>query len=77
MAKPIIRTSSGEDTIRYLEKILKGKKVITAEIDDTIIIKQIFEPFKTWASPIWKKAKEEGITEKDIQEIIKEARQRA
>lgn len=77
MKKPIIRTSSGEEVIRYLEKILKGKKVITAEIDDTIIIKQIIEPFKTWASPIWKMAREEGITEKEIREIIKEVRQRA
>jgi hypothetical protein len=74
--KQDIRTMTGEDTVRYLEKKLKGKTVISVEVGDTILIKESKMSFKKWASPLWVKAKEEGLTEKDISDIIKEARNR-
>ena len=72
-----IKTIQGEELISQLKKKLKGKQWITAEMGDTLVIKEVKESFESWTSPIQKIAREEGITEEEIDRIIQEVRGRA
>ena len=72
-----VKTMTRDAMLSYLGKKLKGNCIMAVEMDDTIVIKQKVESFKEWASSIWKEAKRQKLTEKDIKAIIKEARMSA
>ena len=69
-----VKTMTGEETVLYLQDKLRGKKVISVEVGDTILIKECSESFDAWASPIRNVAKQQGISEDAIKEIIQEVR---
>lgn len=69
-----IKTMSSDELLRYLKEKLKGKEIMSVEIGDTILIKEVSESFEKWAAPIWKKAREEKITAEEINRIIQEVR---
>ncbi|MFQ6067719.1 MAG: hypothetical protein ACE5K3_10680, partial [bacterium] len=75
--KQDVKTMTGEETVRYLEEKLRGKKVISVEVGDTILIKEFTGSFAEWAFPIWEKARDEGITEEEVNKIIQEVRKSA
>ncbi len=68
------KTMNREAMLIYLKKRLKSNRIVAVELGDTIVIKQETERFKEWAAPIWKEARKQHLTAKDIKAIIREAR---
>lgn len=61
--------------VRKAAGIKEGEKLLTIALGDTIILKKIVDKtFEETARPIWERVRRIGLTEKDINAIIQEAK---
>jgi AbrB family looped-hinge helix DNA binding protein len=61
--------------IRKAAGLRKGEKILAIAFDNTIVLKKIADrTFEESMRPIWAKVRQLGLTEKDINAIIEEAK---
>lgn len=61
--------------VRKAADIKKGEKLLAVAIGNMVILKKIFDKsFEETVRPIWVKVRELGLTEEDVNALIKEAK---
>jgi len=61
--------------VRRRLRIKDGDTLLMLAADDSIILKKVSaKTFEQLARPIWQKARELGLSEREVDEIIKEAK---
>jgi AbrB family looped-hinge helix DNA binding protein len=61
--------------VRRAASLKKGEKILAIAIDDTVVLKKIVdESFLEALRPVWAKVKLLGLSEKDIDAFVEEAR---
>ncbi len=61
--------------VRKAANLRKGEKILAIAIDDTVVLKKIFDKsFQDTLKPVWDKVRKLGLTEEDVNACIEEAR---
>lgn len=61
--------------VRKAAGIKEGEELLAIAIDDTIILKKIVDrSFEESVKPIWARVRRMGLTEEDIDAVVREAR---
>ena len=61
--------------VRKAARLKKGEKILAIAIDDTVVLKKIVDKSLQEAlKPIWKKVRQMGLTEEDVNVLVEEAR---
>ena len=61
--------------VRKAASLKKGEKILAIAIGDTIVLKKIVDKsFQEALKPVWKKVREMGLAEEDVNALIEEAR---
>ena len=61
--------------VRKAAGLKEGEKILAIAINDTIVLKKIVDKsFQQTVQPIWKKVKQLGLTEEDINALIEKAK---
>ena len=61
--------------VRKATGLKEGEKVLAIAVDDTVLLKKITaKTFEDTIKPVWDRLQKLGLTEKDVDAIIKEAR---
>jgi AbrB family looped-hinge helix DNA binding protein len=61
--------------VRKAANLKKGEKMLAIAIDDTIVLKKMIDKsFKETMKPVWKRVRQMGLTEEDINALVDEAR---
>ena len=61
--------------VRKAAGLKEGEKVLAIAFDDTVILKKITaKTFEDTIRPVWNRLRKLGLTEKDVNALIKEAR---
>ncbi len=61
--------------VRKAASLKKGEKILAIAIGDTIVLKKIVDKsFQETLKPVWKKVREMGLAEEDVNALIEEAR---
>jgi antitoxin PrlF len=62
-------------SVRKAARIKEGERLLAIAIDDTIILKKIVDKtFEETVKPIWTRMRQMGLTEEDVDAIIREAK---
>ena len=62
-------------SVRKKAGIKKGERLLAIAVDDMIVLKRIVDKtFEEAVKPIWDRVRQMGLTEEDIDAIIKEAK---
>jgi len=62
-------------SVRKAAHIKEGESLLAFALEDTIILKKFIDrTFEETVKPVWTKVRQMGLTEKDINVIIQEAR---
>jgi AbrB family looped-hinge helix DNA binding protein len=61
--------------VRKAAGLRKGEKILAIAFNDTIVLRKIVdETFEETMKPIWARVRQLGLTEEDINVLIKEAK---
>ena len=61
--------------VRKAANLKKGEKILAIAIDDTVVLKKIVDKsFEEAMKPLWKRVRQLGLSEHDIDALIEEAR---
>ncbi len=61
--------------VRKAAHIKEGERLLAIAIEDTIILKKIVDKtFEGTVKPVWTRIRQMGLTEKDVDDAIREAR---
>jgi len=61
--------------VRKAASLKKGEKILAIAIDDTVVLKKIVDKsFQETLKPVWKKVRQMGLAEEDINILVEEAR---
>jgi AbrB family looped-hinge helix DNA binding protein len=61
--------------IRKAASLKKGETILAIAVDDTIVLKKIADKtFQETLKPVWKKVRQLGLSEENIDALIQEAR---
>jgi AbrB family looped-hinge helix DNA binding protein len=61
--------------VRKAASLKKGEKILAIAINDTVVLKKtVDKSFQETLNPIWKKVRQMGLTEENIDAIIEEVR---
>ncbi|MFQ5710873.1 MAG: AbrB/MazE/SpoVT family DNA-binding domain-containing protein [Candidatus Geothermarchaeales archaeon] len=62
-------------SVRRRAGMRRGERVLVIALGDTILLKKIAgKTFEQTLSPVWERAREVGLTEEDLDALIKEAK---
>lgn len=61
--------------VRKAAGLKEGEKILAIAIDNTIVLKKIVDKsFQDTVKPIWRKVRQLGLTEEDVNALIEEAK---
>jgi len=61
--------------VRKAANLKKGEKILAIAIDDMVVLKKIIDKsFEETIKPVWAKVKQMGLSEKDINTLIDQAK---
>jgi AbrB family looped-hinge helix DNA binding protein len=61
--------------VRKAASLKKGQRILAIAVDDTVVLKKIVDKsFEETMKPVWKKVRQMGLSEEDIDALIEEAR---
>jgi AbrB family looped-hinge helix DNA binding protein len=61
--------------VRKAAGLKEGEKILAIAIDNTVVLKKIVDKsFQETVKPIWKRVKQLGLTEEDVNALIEEAK---
>ena len=61
--------------VRKAANLKKGEKLLAIAIDDMVVLKKIIDKsFEETMKPVWAKVRQMGLSEKDINALIDQAR---
>ena len=61
--------------VRKAANLKKGEKLLAIAIDDMVVLKKIIDKsFEETIKPVWAKVKQMGLSEKDINTLIDQAK---
>ncbi len=61
--------------VRKAANLKKGEKILAIAIDDTVVLKKIVDKsFEETLKPVWRRVRQMGLSEEDVDALIEEAR---
>lgn len=61
--------------VRKAASLKKGQRILAIAVNDTVVLKKILDKsFEETMKPVWKKVRQMGLSEEDIDALIEEAR---